>query len=341
VSEATPKAILDECRRLFHTGGQGAGLIGRLMGPGPRDWDRDCGEDAVRAELVPHYRLLLDHGRVVWACVVQADDALFAPGQADLPANTVYGEDPAFDADIDALRRVANQVFALKQALVDDPNVAKLAALVSDEHNRALNVPLPAALTGGPAVCFTTTLVHRLRLPTGFLADGILPVVVCPEHTPWNMLLPARYWPAALCDLWLATAHSKAPPDAQAIVPSAAGPVPPVTPEAYHADPVRLTERAALEVVEMMPGQGALPGGAYLRVAVRQEGRTLRCVLDPRQDVPDPQNDYLTESHGIRVAVDCHSAAYLIGTEIDFKVSDTGKGFVFNRPAATPLRASA
>lgn len=342
MSEANPKSILDECRRLFDTGGQGGGLLGRLIGPGPRDWDRDCGEDNVAAELVPHYRLLLDHGRVVWACVVQADDALFAPGHADGPANTVYGEDASFDVDVDALRRVAQQVFALKHTQPEDPQAAKVAALVGDEQNRALNILLPPSLTGGAAaaVCFTTTIVHRLRLPTGFLADGIVPVVVCPEHTPWNMLLPARYWPAALCDLWAKAAGAKAP--AEAVRPVGAPPAArPIAPEAYRANPVRLTERAALEVVEMMPGQGALPGGAYLRVAVRQEGRTLRCVLDARQDAPHPEHDYLTDSHGIRVAVDCHSAAYLLGTEIDFKVTDQGKGFVFNRPGAGRVRASA
>lgn len=332
------KRFIDECRRRYRDAAAGGGLLALFREPG-RTFELDCGADHVPAELAPHYRLLLEHGRVVWAVVAQAEDALYGHGVKDLMANTVYCDDPSSDADLDALRQVARDVFAVKNTKPADPQVAKIAGLITDEQNRALNVPLPDVMTGGRRVLFTTTLVHRRRLPTGYLADAALPIVIAPDMTPWNMLLPLRYWSPGLHGLWLRADERvpeelKQPHERRQVLR-------PLTAEEYYPTPAVLTRSAAFEVRRVMAEQGVSAGRSCLRVAIQFEPAGFRYLVNLCEEPADREADFVTESHGVRLVVDSRSAGYLAGTEIDFVATAGGRGFVFNNPNAVPAGAEA
>jgi iron-sulfur cluster assembly protein len=55
--------------------------------------------------------------------------------------------------------------------------------------------------------------------------------------------------------------------------------------------------------------------------------------MDLADAVPDA-NEHVSESHGIRIAVDRKSDRYLDGTQIDFQEDLLNRGFVFNNPLA-------
>lgn len=95
-----------------------------------------------------------------------------------------------------------------------------------------------------------------------------------------------------------------------------------------------LSERAANEVKRIIADQ-ELPQDTVLRVTVAGGGGSgfeYRMTFD--SSVPSDADDVLTESHGVRVAVDKKSLNFLKGTEIDIHEGLNKRGFVFNNPLA-------
>lgn len=96
---------------------------------------------------------------------------------------------------------------------------------------------------------------------------------------------------------------------------------------------VTLSEAAAKEVQRIMADQ-KLPAGAVLRVAVVGGGCSGYEYKLGFEEQADGADDVVSESHGIRVAVDKVSARYLSGTQIDFNQDILNRGFVFRNPLA-------
>jgi iron-sulfur cluster assembly accessory protein len=96
---------------------------------------------------------------------------------------------------------------------------------------------------------------------------------------------------------------------------------------------VMLSERAAKEVKRMMSDQH-LPDSTFLRVGVVGGGCSgFEYRLEFTPDA-DQGKDLVTESHGVRIAVDPKSANYLRGTQIDIEEGLNKRGFVFSNPLA-------
>lgn len=94
-----------------------------------------------------------------------------------------------------------------------------------------------------------------------------------------------------------------------------------------------LSERAANEVKRIITDQ-KLPETTVLRVTVAGGGCSgfeYRMSFD---NTPNEAEDIVTESHGVRVAVDKKSDRFLNGTEIDIHEGLDKRGFVFNNPLA-------
>src|SRR6185312_13968234 len=56
----------------------------------------------------------------------------------------------------------------------------------------------------GKLAYFATFLVQPSHLPGNCLAQGIFPVVICPERTHAVMILPGEFWSPGLFQWWLA-----------------------------------------------------------------------------------------------------------------------------------------
>jgi iron-sulfur cluster assembly protein len=97
---------------------------------------------------------------------------------------------------------------------------------------------------------------------------------------------------------------------------------------------IALTEKAADQIRRMMNEQKLSPTETGLRVGVKPAGCSgLAYSID--FDSAAKEGDQVATMHGIKVFVDAAAAAYLDGTEIDWKGGLLGSGFQFRNPNAT------
>jgi iron-sulfur cluster assembly protein len=95
-----------------------------------------------------------------------------------------------------------------------------------------------------------------------------------------------------------------------------------------------LTPKAATELKRLM-AQRSLPDTALVRLGVAGGGCS---GFEYRMDITttaDEHDDIVSESQGVRVAVDKKSSRFLDGVEIDYHEDLLKRGFVFNNPLAT------
>ncbi len=190
--------ILDRLRASFELRQQRMSdlSLASVLAPRP-DW---MGPSDGLNEVVAQQRLLLTEGEIVWGGLVMANKRLFEPGTEDLPALLVHSPDRHFDGRPQELRQVGQALFALKGTTPADPELGRLAALITGEKERALGLDLPAALSSRP-VRAGVFMVYRKHVPTGLLRCGLFPVLTHPS-TPVAMMLPFEFWPIELIILW-------------------------------------------------------------------------------------------------------------------------------------------
>jgi iron-sulfur cluster insertion protein len=93
---------------------------------------------------------------------------------------------------------------------------------------------------------------------------------------------------------------------------------------------ITLTDTAARKITELRTEEGKPEWG--LRVRLVGGGCSGMSYELGWEDAP-ADGDEVLESHGIKVFVDKHSAAYLAGSEIDFVENNMmGAGFAINNP---------
>ena len=97
---------------------------------------------------------------------------------------------------------------------------------------------------------------------------------------------------------------------------------------------VTITEKAAAEMQRVITEQ-KLPEETMLRVGVRGGGCSGFDYQLGFDNKTDSENDFITEQHGIMVAIDKKSAMFLDGTTVDFHDGIEKRGFTFDNPNAT------
>ena len=97
---------------------------------------------------------------------------------------------------------------------------------------------------------------------------------------------------------------------------------------------IRLTERAAKKIRELLAKDGVSPEQGGLRVGVRGGGCSgLSYAM--RLDTKARDRDKVFEENGARVFVDPKSFLYLDNTTLDYEETLMRQGFVFQNPAAS------
>ena len=96
--------------------------------------------------------------------------------------------------------------------------------------------------------------------------------------------------------------------------------------------PLKLTEKAAKELRRMF-AEKSKPETTVVRLGIAGGGCS---GFEYRMEFADnvATDDLVTESHGLRLAVDPKSAKFVEGTEIDFHDDLLKRAFVFNNPLA-------
>jgi hypothetical protein len=280
--------MLDHCRGAYAAATGRAGLFSRLKRSFRRDIAAELGIGKVPFNLDAGYRLLLDYGWIVWGTIVQANNGLYGPGQSNLPAVTLFSTDPAFDASPARLRELAARVGALKDSIRTEADLRPIAEAVTDETNRTILERLPPRMAASELAWIGRTIILRAQLPSGFLSHWLLPMIVCPERTPESVVLPLRYWPEGLSDLWLADVPALVA-RSNAVLRSLAAATPRISPEQYASNPVRLSESAANAVRQVIREQRMNSRTATLSVGRKSEGLGRHFTMDVTEEPFDPQ----------------------------------------------------
>lgn len=142
---------------------------------------------------------LLEHGRVVWARLVQANDALFHPGDNNSPAEVLY--DPQGRLTPQELAPLARRLFELKNTQPLDAGLARIAEHLTAEITRAFGMAVPPGISN-KGLLISTVLVMRQHLPNRRLSLGYFPVLISERCPGCAMILPSRWWPQALIQAW-------------------------------------------------------------------------------------------------------------------------------------------
>ncbi len=97
---------------------------------------------------------------------------------------------------------------------------------------------------------------------------------------------------------------------------------------------IRLTEKAASKIRELMTKEGVPAESGGLRVGV-QGGGCSGLTYAMRLDTQARSRDQVFEEHGARLFVDPKSYLYLNNTTLDYLETLMKSGFVFQNPQAT------
>jgi hypothetical protein len=142
-------------------------------------------------------------GQVVWGNIVQANTGLFMPGHIGYPADIVYASQPPANFEPEILRSIAHQIYGLKDTQPTDPVAKKVADHLTDEYQRIFGLYVPSSLASGIPCEISTIFIVRNHLPNGYLSQVLVPLLLSPEQPKIAMILPSKYWPAAMVDWWV------------------------------------------------------------------------------------------------------------------------------------------
>jgi Fe-S cluster assembly iron-binding protein IscA len=309
-----------ECRERFG-GGRGNVLRAECRQTG----GVAAGEKVPKA-MVPHYRGLLERGRVVWGAVAQVNRGMFTAGPDDLPGVTVYSLDAHYDDNPQDLREVGSALYDLKGTAPIDPELKTAADRMTDEYDMTVRAALPRKLTDGRLVHVGGTIFHRGRLPGGVLTARLLPLVIAPEWTEANMILPLLCWSNELRDAWstLDAEVADLPLSSTARRVAQSAPKRPLREQAVpaHGSPVRVTPEAARVFLQAV-SQTPIKGPAYLCVGLRPDGSKYADVGESY----DRAKERCFESAGIRVVVRIDQIEEMRGAVVEFRDGLYGRGF--------------
>jgi hypothetical protein len=155
-------------------------------------------KDALKATFARHRDLWLG-GRVVWGRIVQANTALFAPGDEDLPGDVVY--DPTGAVPHTDLIAPGRALLALKGTRPADAALAEIADALDAGWVRFAGKAVPASVSPH-RLQLSSVLFHRPHLPGGKVSLMYFPLLVNDRHPGAVMVLPGRFWPGPLERRW-------------------------------------------------------------------------------------------------------------------------------------------
>jgi hypothetical protein len=151
---------------------------------------------------------LLYQGQVVWSVIARAFFPAYVPGRNTHYGSVVYGLNPEDAGTVssfeDSVFDLAWQVNELRRegAPPAPPGAERVAAAISDDRSSFARIRLPESIGAHGESYFANLCVHRTRLPTGYLHERLLPLLIAPGVTEWCCILPLRFWAPRLREIW-------------------------------------------------------------------------------------------------------------------------------------------
>ena len=100
------------------------------------------------------------------------------------------------------------------------------------------------------------------------------------------------------------------------------------------ADPIKLSERAAARIKELLEQKDNAIG---VRIGVKRRGcngysYTMNYVVAGEDTISSKDKDEVVACHGVQVFVDPKAVFFIVGTEMDFIETDIASEFTFTNP---------
>jgi hypothetical protein len=146
---------------------------------------------------------IFTHGELVWGQIVQGNSTLYEDGTHDAPAAYIYSLDPEFDDDVITLAEIADTLYELRGETTDSPETQRFADMLGDGYQRELLAQVPYSVTDGRDVYYSCGIIPRKYLPTPRIAMPLFPLVIVPGKTEATWMLPSRWWPTDLIEMWI------------------------------------------------------------------------------------------------------------------------------------------
>lgn len=164
----------------------------------PPDWLQ---QDILYKQILA-MPMLLRHGRVVWAAVVQANSLMFQPREENCPGEIVY--DPTGTTSLSTLLEMAQKLYQLKGTSPQQADQLQYAHNLTGEMERLFAHPFPQSLAALP-LSISSLWFWRPHLPNGMLSLPYFPILLCDDDAFAGqvMPLPALFWPVELQQQWL------------------------------------------------------------------------------------------------------------------------------------------
>ena len=281
----------------------------------------------LTSRIYEHERTILDEGQVRWGAVIHANSTLLTPGTGTSGAQVVYSLDGK--VSFGNLVSVTSACAQLKGTKPDHPDELRLADMLTDEYERALDWPIPKTIAGDHKLYTTIVMTPRELLPGRVLVEYNFPILV-DVRTKMAVLVPSYYWEPGFRKEW----HAKAKAVTREWKEQQKAHKGYVR-EDYGADfqPVSLTEAAEKKIQTIIEEYLESDRSIWVRIGVNiSKGKgsyTLAFDISTHA-----KKDYTYEWNGFPLVVAKEHIPYLEGTVVDYKTTKQGTGFAFDNPNA-------
>lgn len=141
---------------------------------------------------------VLQTGKIVWAALIQANNALFEIGDRNHGGEIVY--DPEGRMPFADLLTATEMIADLKGKKNLDPEQQYIGDYLENERIRVFGLDVPASILPYP-LKISTTFFDRKHLPDGLISLSYFPILLDQEGVA--VVVPSIYWSAAFRQQWM------------------------------------------------------------------------------------------------------------------------------------------
>ncbi|MBQ8001525.1 MAG: hypothetical protein IJ298_10090 [Ruminococcus sp.] len=162
--------------------------------------------DDELSKIYKDKKVLLQQGKVYYACLMQANTKLFQKFPPfDYPAQIVYSTSFEVDENPLLLKDTIEEIYSYKYSDENPPEQWKdIVENIRNEKDRSIlsfacsydNARIDARMQ--------TLMIFRKHLPTGILSGNVLPIIACPDACDSVIVLPSEYWSDEFKEFWFA-----------------------------------------------------------------------------------------------------------------------------------------
>lgn len=146
-----------------------------------------------------NYRTLYKGGRIVWGVTVQANYAIFDPGDDDCPGQIMY--DPHGIVPPQQLNEAAARFSNSKGCRMLDPRLKFFSDFLTEERTTVFGLRMPYSISSDD-ICSSAIMYVRKHLQGERLCQPFYPLLIHDDVPGFAMILPRRFWTPGLLEMY-------------------------------------------------------------------------------------------------------------------------------------------